>query len=384
MAIITRTNKDASVRYQVKVKDRAGNWYAMPSFDTRVEAENHETALFERNRKGGAAHCKDARITSFSEFVDVWKQANRDEVSDGWKMSQDQMLRDHIVPILGELMMIDIAAPEVGKVMSAAKKKGLGDRMRLHVYTLMKQIFEDAVGYYEMLLRNPVSPDFHRPSVAKTVRDFLKPAEAMQLLDFTRDHYLGVPIWIMLLSAPRIGEMQFMKGQAIDLAQSQILISGTYDKKMKRLQDYPKNGAWAYVPVPPMLKEYLESFTFRRNEFIAKSLKGEMLSYNTFQKALKSLCRKAGVLELSPHELRHTCTEIWIEAGASQEDLRRLLNHSSPSSTAAYIHRTNERLQRISETVGRPALRLVGNSESFPNGQNESCASSSKEVAHAT
>jgi site-specific recombinase XerD len=89
------------------------------------------------------------------------------------------------------------------------------------------------------------------------------------------------------------------------------------------------------------------------SQFVACSPTGEMLSYHSFYSGLKRLCKEAEVTSVTPHELRHSCTELYVEWGASLEDLRRLLNHKSSSVTATYIHQTDERLQNIAVDVGR-------------------------------
>jgi site-specific recombinase XerD len=89
------------------------------------------------------------------------------------------------------------------------------------------------------------------------------------------------------------------------------------------------------------------------DDFVCLSLAGGMLSYEAFvARTLPGLCKKAGVKRITPHELRHSCTELYVQAGASSEDLRRLLNHKSLSATIRYMHRTDERLQGIAGKIG--------------------------------
>ncbi len=123
--------------------------------------------------------------------------------------------------------------------------------------------------------------------------------------------------------------------------------------------------------MPPALSEYLKesSKANSRQEFVAPGPNGEMLSYHSLYSGLKTLCRLAGVKIVTPHELRHSCTELYVEAGASAEDIRRLLNQSSLSATARYMHRTDGRLSRIATLVGKldfepspngkPPLKLI-------------------------
>ncbi len=77
-----------------------------------------------------------------------------------------------------------------------------------------------------------------------------------------------------------------------------------------------------------------------------------MLSYETYLRALRRACQEAGVPEVTPHELRHSCAELYVQAGATAEDIRRLLNQSSLTATARYMHRTDERLNLIASRLG--------------------------------
>jgi site-specific recombinase XerD len=78
---------------------------------------------------------------------------------------------------------------------------------------------------------------------------------------------------------------------------------------------------------------------------------GRLFNYVSFSRTLPKLCEEAGVKRVTPHELRHSCTELFIQAGASVEDIRRLLNQKNLSSTARYIHRTDDRLQKFAAQV---------------------------------
>jgi integrase len=54
---------------------------------------------------------------------------------------------------------------------------------------------------------------------------------------------------------------------------------------------------------------------------------------------------------VTPHELRHSATELWVEEGATEEDIVRLLNHSSAASVRRYLHRSPERLKKIASVI---------------------------------
>lgn len=81
------------------------------------------------------------------------------------------------------------------------------------------------------------------------------------------------------------------------------------------------------------------------SDFVVTGKNGGMLNYRVLLYGLKKLCVETGVHEITPHELRHAATELYIHFGGSNlEDIRRLLNHKTSACTMGYIHRTDDKL----------------------------------------
>lgn len=365
---------------QKQRQDNQGKWFQTPSFKDIAEAKKEEARLFELKRKECGAISEDARMVTLNEYWTVWSKENRTDVSEGWKISQDQMYRDHIKPILAHEKMIDIKAPDIGRVLNRAREKGLSVQTRKHIYSLIRKMFNDAVEYYEMLVVNSVKPKFHRLKASNRKRSFLLPKQAWKPLEHSKDHYLGPAIWIQVLAGLRPSEVQALQGKHLIFDLNQIVICSAYNNKTGQLQDYPKQEDWDYAPMPPQLKQYLRSLKVGPTEFVAKSAKGGMLSYNTYFGALKLLCKQIEIPKVTPHELRHTCTEIYVQAGAPAEDIRRLLNHHSLTATKHYIHRTDERLNSIAASLDLENASIFP--KIFPNGKKETYVTQDLEGQH--
>jgi integrase len=364
MAIEPRRRLNGTTGYRAKVKDPDGKWYDSTTFSQIEDARLEEAKLFDFRRKGMRSVSQDARAVTVDGYWEVWSVENRTDVSEGWKISQDQMYRDYVSPVIGPTTMIKVGKPEVGQVLTRMKVLGRGEQTRKHVYSMLRKMFGDAVEYYEMLAASPVSAKFHKPKVKKTKREFLEAEEAFHLLHSVRDSYLGPPTWLGMLSALRISEIQALRGHAVSFPREHILVCAAFNNKTGQFQDYPKQEDWAYSPMVPMLADYLKTLSTAPGAFVAPGVKGGMLPYETYLRALARACRKAGVKVITPHELRHSSTEIWVRAGASTEDIRRLLNHSNLSATMGYIHRTDSRLSEVGKGV---SLRLIQGDESSPN-----------------
>lgn len=369
MAINKWKTSDGLIRFQVKVKDRSGKWFPTPSFADEGEAKIYEGELLKQKRQGATTITQDSRVVTLNEFWEVWSHENRSKVSEGWKISQDQMFRDYIAPVAGQEKMLNITAPVVGRIlnrMRSAKEmpdgRARGEQMVKHVYTLLRTMFGDAVGYYKMLKESPVSPKFHRPKVTEKESDYLFPEQAWLLLERSQEHWLGPALWLDVLAGLRCEATCALKWDSVLWDTDQILICRAWKAKVRRLENYPKGKTWEYVPMVPDLRAYLWSLWIKSGDpdaFVCLSPRGKMLKPETYLQNLKKLCRGLGLPEVSPHGLRHSCSELFVREGASQVDIGRLLNHKQPSTTSRYMHRSDERLRAISAKVRKPALRVI-------------------------
>lgn len=377
MAIENRKNKDGTMSYRARVKDPEGKFYRAEWKRDREEALLEEVAQIKLKKQGNLVRLEDdGKKYTFNEYWEVYAANDRTDTSDGWKISQDQMVRDYIAPVIGKKKMAEISMPHIGKVLNRMKELGRGAQLRLHVYRLMNQVFDRAVNYYRMIPTNPVSAEYHRPKVTEIESMFLKPQQSWLLLEeaIKEDERAVV---IELLAALRTEATLALMWPCVHWDTNQILICRAFKQKVRRIEEFPKGRKAEYVPMTPVLKDYLWEI-FQRTEdkegFVCPGPRGGFLKPETYGPRLKKLCRKAGVPEVSPHILRHSCTEMFVQEGASQEDLRRLLNHKSGATTLRYMHRTDGRLSAIAARIKKPSLRLIageGSSvthESYPLG----------------
>jgi integrase len=360
MAVIPRrNNKNRITSYFVRVRNQEGEFFPSKSFTRKEEAINYESLLKNRSNCSSLVATQDAYETTFNEYWDVWCHENRADVSEGWKISQDQMCRDFIAPIIGCMKIADIKIPHIGAVLNCAKEKGKGPQLRKHIYSLMHRLFGDAKDYYGMIPVNPVVAAL-KPKVPNKERAFLTPNESRKLLEHVEHDYLGPAIWIQLLAGLRPSEVQALRWENVRFDQGVILIHESYNVKEGRLQNHPKQKDSGSAPLGQKLREYLEPRKGAHSAFVAPSIKGSMLPYGTYLRAVKRKCAEANVREVTPHELRHSCTELFFEAGASTQDVSRVLNHKNIQSTQKYIHRTQDRLSILADRVGEPgSLKLV-------------------------
>jgi integrase len=350
--------------YKVMVRDFDGQWLPFKTFENKAEARAYEGKLLQEREKGLKASGTRTRDLTLSGYWITWAAECRTETGEGWKKKQDQMFRDHIEPVLGKLKLIEITKAQIGLLMAAVKKKGLGPQTRLHIYNLIHKIFHDAIEVHEHREANPVRERF-KPSLPVVERPYYKQDQALNWLDTVRDDLLGPALWIMTLCGLRCAEVQTLQigDFHLDEEDPYILLQRQWVRSEGRLGPL-KNKRPVRIPMPATLVEYLREklpADAQPTDWLFKGrYNGSMISHSSIYKAVVRLTTAFGK-KLSPHELRHTCSEIWVADGATMKDLQALFNHSSEASTRHYDHKPDERLTRISAQVGtrRPARSLA-------------------------
>jgi integrase len=203
----------------------------------------------------------------------------------------------------------------------------------------------------ELLEKNPVLRKF-KPKPRLKSRKHLPPKQLAILLEKSRDHPLGPAIWLESLAGLRTEAIQALTWSNVDFDRGVIHIRQAYKRKLKRIEPYPKGRDQTTVPLPRLLADYLREVQGKsRSKFVAPNQNNGILDYDNSRKALKKFCSEIGFNQITLHVLRHSCSELWMENGANIEDVRRLLNHKSSSTTIRYIHRTDSRIRKIAEKI---------------------------------
>jgi len=73
------------------------------------------------------------------------------------------------------------------------------------------------------------------------------------------------------------------------------------------------------------------------------------LDYSKYRRVLRQYCEEAGVRIIASHGLRHSSSEIWMDAGASRDDIRILFAHQDGKTTDLYVHDRGNRLTKVAD-----------------------------------
>jgi len=139
----------------------------------------------------------------------VERQKMRPSTLDGY----NAMLTKWIKPNLGEKELADVTPEMITEFMKKLVEAKLADKYQKNIYNLTTLLFELAKTY-DLIVKNPVRPLLHRPSVERTEKDQI-PREKV------RDFFIALPIaWrtpvlTLLLTGMRLHMFRHTAGSVV-------------------------------------------------------------------------------------------------------------------------------------------------------------------------
>ena len=129
---------------------------------------------------------------------------------------------------------------------------------------------------------------------------------------------------LLAFSGVRIAEAGILRWRHVDETAGRLTVPGTKSESSHRI-----------VPLFPALKSLLTEIRSRRSEAgVEQGVETPILNVKECTRALRSACKKAGVKNLSHHDLRHLFATTCIESGVDIPTVSRWLGHSDGGALA--------------------------------------------------
>ncbi len=348
MSIIKRSNS-----YQVRLEGIDGRILSK-TFKTKIEAREQET-LWKREKQEGALGTYAERHLTLKEFFEEWFKNVVEETPEhmrtGWRKAQKQLFDDYVSPLIGAHKLRELRPHHVQQVLIQMAKLGKSDQTRVHAFGLLRKMFNDAIEIYQYVTFNPALNKF-KPKIVVRETTHLNLEQTKTLLTHVDGKKYGLAIWIQLYMGLRVGELQALRWEDVDLEEGRITIRRTFVRKVKAFRDYPKGRKQHSHNLPPELWEKLLSARPNSHwDLVVTSPKGNLIPYLWYLRALKRYCTELNIPKIRTHGLRHSTSELYISHGASRDDLRALFAHSSLKVTERYLHGKDTNLAKVSNLI---------------------------------
>jgi integrase len=181
-----------------------------------------------------------------------------------------------------------------------------------------------------------------RPTAEPERRRSLSVEQAKRLMDASTGDRLHAMVVVGLMLGLRPGELRGLTWADIDLRSGTLRVSGV-EKGGRRVDDVKvgheraKRTLVMPAPVAESLRAHRRQWELERavaerwenDDFVFTTTVGTALDRNNVVRALRRLCRKAGLGDdWTTYELRHTAASLLYDAGVPKERIAEILGHA--------------------------------------------------------
>lgn len=192
-------------------------------------------------------------------------------------------------------------------------------------------------------------------------------AAMRQLAVTTRDRFL---LRVLHEGGPRIGEALGLRTEDVHLLPNSrslnCAVAGPHFHVNRRVDNtnevFAKSRRPRHIPVATTFiadyrdyeHELYTRFGDRHSPYLFLNYQGPSagrpMTYSNVYKIVTRLGRRCG-FRATPHMFRHSAATTWVEAGSDIDVVQALLGHVDPTSTAVYLHASDERLREAVTAV---------------------------------
>jgi integrase len=305
----------------------------------------------------------------FIDYCSEWVRGRmKSYPASTWK-SDEQRLRDYVLPFLSELPISKITASNIRNLLLSISKEGylkegftISTSTRTRVKALLSAIFSDALNEDPPLVpANPVlgirikekRTGQKKPRVLSDKDECLKFLSAAESLGW--DHYVLASTFLM--SGIRKQELIALKWSSIDFKNKKIIVTEKYEQASNSIKKGTKRGLHITREIPVstellrILKDHRSKSNFKKEtDFVLCEKTGKHLLLNTIRSMI-SETRKEAHVDISAHGLRHTFGREFAANTGNIKALQAILGHTSSVTTDIYSDLAGNRLKKFSESV---------------------------------
>lgn len=266
---------------------------------------------------------------------------------------------------LGAMQLKDIHHQDIQTYfysLKSKKKYNFGEPLSkstlIKIRFLLNKVLNAAV-LNNLLATNPMI-DIALPIDAKDAKPTLAFSleEQRRYMTTANTSYYGLLYQVAICTGMRMGELIALKWENINFSTNEIYViesikyTTVYDASGNSKKEYvtksPKSKMGTRtIPIPKLILLPLKELKLKScSQYVFSTKNGTHLNQGNINRGHKAICKKAGLVPVPFHALRHTYATRMLEAGENFKTLQTLLGHAQLSTTMdIYTHVLPETLQ---------------------------------------
>ena len=317
-------------RWRARYRDASGREHAR-HFRRKVDAQRWLDSISAAVHEGSYADPQAGRIT-VAEYAQIWL-ARQVHLKPSTRSRYTAIVGHHVVPALGDRSLGTITRSDVSAWIVNLVHAGLAGPTVRHVHRVLHMILTAAVDEGR-LVRNPAGR-VKLPRGVRREKRFLTHSQVASLADAAGPDRLA--ILVLAYCGLRFGELAALRVRDVDPARRRLRIEQSVTEvDGVMVFGTPKSHQCRTVAIPGSLIAALAEACAGKEpgDLVFTAPRGGVLVLRNWRRRVfDPAVTRAGLGQLSPHELRHTSASLAVAAGANVKAVQRMLGHASAAMT---------------------------------------------------
>lgn len=314
-----------------------GKRYIGTRRSSKKEAELDE--LEQRRDLLTGNHLEESRKTLDDGFDDYMTLVAPKRLGSTALLGAESYYKNHIQPVFGFREMASIKSIEIQKFL-VKKENELANSTIIKLFTLMNQIYKMMIRWNE-LKTNPLD-GVQKPQPNYKEKSTWTKEECHKFLSVAQEYQSYMAFWLALQFGLRFSEVLGLQWENIDFKNKTLHVEQAYHEREKKLGRLKTDSSRRSIPISEQqaefLKQYKENQKPKSNIVVANS-QGNFMMKRNVRRAMKRICERAGVKEITFHELRHTHATLMLEMNEHIKIVQQRLGHVKAETTVnIYSH----------------------------------------------
>jgi integrase len=267
---------------------------------------------------------------TLAEYAPQWLASL--EVKDSTKAMYDSIVRNQL-GWLGDLRLVRISPPDVRELLAEREREGYSGRTRRAVLDVTRMILRMA--RHDGIVDSNAAELVTAPRIDAKEPVHLTAEQARRFLDACNDSTLGCLYAVCIATGLRRGELLGLTWRDVDGDYASVRVRSAKTRAGVRTVPLARFAAGALRRLPRSA--------------------GPIWSYNPsyVTRHVRVICRRAGVPEVTFHQLRHSTASILLAEGVDPLTIQGILGHSRVVMTGHYARAEDEQKREALERLGR-------------------------------
>ncbi len=349
--------------------------FGTPEVNTRKSAEHAERVAIEEALNPSAARLRRKShedVPTVKEYSKIFMAGNAAKHKPSTVKSKQQILKAHVLPILGHLRLDEIRQVDVDGFQSdllefRVRVRGKDGKLKTQKRTRSRKTVNNILSVLSSLLRyahrngeiESMGLSFFLKSQAPELRA-VSQQEITELLEVTSDQRYRVAILLACDAGMRVGELRAVRWGDLNEINRSICIAQAFDPSGNL--GSPKSWKSRTVPMSDRLREEIGKLD-RIGEMLITRKDGNPISYWAVNERIHALYEAAAIVKPPKvwHCLRHSFCTLLAGSGTPVHIIKELAGHASIETTLRYMHTSEEAKQSaIANAFGRTSSNRKG------------------------